>query len=109
MARWVGFASAKLFLLMFGSLLQAALAGEVDREIDRFEVAGKTIRLETFKSRTAADAPSVIVLHGSTGVEFANRFIAGMAQNFADQGFTVHLLHYFDRTGVKYADDRTIR
>jgi carboxymethylenebutenolidase len=94
---------------MFSSLLQAAMAGEVEREIDRFEVAGKPIRLETFHSRQSKNTPSILVLHGSTGVEFANRFIAGMAQNFADQGFTVHLLHYFDRTGVKYADDRTIR
>ena len=65
--------------------------------------------METFSPSGGKDFPSIIVLHGATGVEFANRFIAGVAQNFADQGFVVHLVHYFDRTGVVYADDATIR
>jgi carboxymethylenebutenolidase len=78
------------------------------RSLDHFESGGKSIRVETFGGRES-HAPSVIVLHGATGVEFANRFIAVIGHNLAATGFVVHLVHYFDRTGTRYADDDTIR
>lgn len=79
------------------------------RNRDQFVSAGKAVRVETFRPADGGTAaPSVIVLHGSTGVAFANRFIAGVADQFAQQGFVVHLVHYFDSTSTSYADDATI-
>jgi dienelactone hydrolase len=91
------------------NLVGSDAQAESMRALERFESGGKSIRMETFVGADAKDAPSVIVLHGSTGVEFANRFIANLAQSFAAQGFVVHLVHYFDRTGDRYADDRAIK
>ena len=76
---------------------------------DQFQSGGKTIQMETFGVRTAVASPSIIVLHGATGVEFANRFIAALAQGIAEHGFVVHLVHYFDRTGLTSADDEAIK
>jgi carboxymethylenebutenolidase len=91
-------------------LMSSLQAANVIHSEDRFTSGGKDIRLESYTPENASsDSPAILVLHGSTGVEFANRFIAGIAEQFAAQGFTVHLLHYFDRTGTTYANDVTIR
>ena len=53
----------------------------------------------------APQLPLVISLHGSGGG------YAGMsepAKMLAQQGFAVHILHYFDRTGTSFADKQTI-
>lgn len=96
-------------LIMSALLFTHAASGKPARTLESFESGGKKIRVETFADTAKGDVPSLIVLHGATGVEFANRFIAGIAENFAAQGFTVHLVHYFDRTGEHYADDATIK
>ncbi len=69
---------------------------------------GRKIRVETFIPRGGDSGASLLVLHGATGVAFANRFIAGLSELFARQGFVVHLVHYFDRTGTIHADDTAI-
>jgi carboxymethylenebutenolidase len=79
------------------------------RALETFESDGKEIRVETFTGKLSGDAPSIVVLHGATGVEFANRFVARIAQRMAEQGFVAHLVHYFDRTGSTYADETTIK
>ena len=94
---------------MFITMLTSSTDAEPTRSLERFESGGKEIRIETFTDTAFRDAPSIIVLHGATGVEFANRFIANLARSFAGQGFVVHLVHYFDRTGARYADDATIK
>lgn len=83
---------------------------ETLREQETFLSGGKEIRVENFtpKGRSAENLPSIVVLHGAPGVAFANQFIAGLAQQFAEEGFVVHLVHYFDRTGTRYADDAAI-
>jgi dienelactone hydrolase len=91
------------------SLVTSMSAADPTRQLDRFTSGGKKIRVETFAPANAEALPSIVVLHGATGVEFANRFIAGLAQSFAEDGFAVHLVHYFDRTGATYADEATIR
>ncbi len=86
----------------------ATSASAAEQKVERFKSGGRMVQIETFPAKNA-DAPSVLVLHGSTGVEFGNRFIAEIARSFAGQGFNTHLLHYFERTGARYADDATIR
>ena len=90
-------------------MISSFARGQVVRTVDRFQSDGKTIRVETFGARDDATLPSIIVLHGATGVDFANRFIATLAQSIAEHGFVVYLLHYFDRTGETYADDDVIK
>ena len=80
---------------MFVTMLTSSTDAEPTRFLETFESGGKEIRIETFTDTAFRDAPSIIVLHGATGVEFANRFIANLAQSFAGQGFVVHLVHYF--------------
>ncbi|MDB6075558.1 MAG: dienelactone hydrolase [Verrucomicrobiaceae bacterium] len=102
-------ALACVFLAFLTCSMPTLLHAESARSIDSFQSGGKRIRMETFPSPAGEKSPSIIVLHGSTGVEFASRFIVTLAQQFARQGFTVHLVHYFDRTGTQYADDNAMR
>jgi dienelactone hydrolase len=77
--------------------------------IQRFSSGGKSIRIETFGIVRDTNRPSIVLLHGATGVDFGKRFIARFAEAFASEGYVVHLVHYFDLTGTEYADDETIR
>lgn len=104
LSRWL-----RVLTFLFAMILSSHTRAEPARTLDRYLSGGKEIRVETFSICPAPTTPSVIVLHGTTGVEFANRFIAHLAEGFAEQGFVVHLVHYFDRTGSRYADDATIR
>lgn len=101
--------SRALFMLPVIAMFMSAAEAEPMRKLDRFKTAGREVRVETFADPANKNAPSIIVLHGATGVDFANRFIASLAERFAAQGFVVHLVHYFDRTGTRYADDETIK
>ena len=71
------------------------------------ESGGRQIRVETFPAESKATI-SVIVLHGANGLRYANPAIYGAVQYLAVNGLATHLVHYFDRTGTVYADDRTI-
>jgi carboxymethylenebutenolidase len=101
---------ALLFLAIFPSCTTLSLLQTPRGDsIQRFRSGGKEIRIETFGKTNDPKVPSIIVLHGATGVEFYHRFIAGFAKDFSRKGFVVHLVHYFDRDGTEYADDDTIR
>lgn len=84
-------------------------AATVTRSLDRFVSAGRKVRMETYSPPDAKCAPSIVVLHGATGVEYANRFIASLAQGMAVMGFVTHLVHYFDRTGTQCASEGLTR
>ena len=71
------------------------------------ENGGRRIRIETFPAESKATI-SVIVLHGANGLRYANPAIYGAVQYLAVNGLAAHVVHYFDRTGTVYADDRTI-
>ncbi len=74
-----------------------------------FISGGQKITIETYGSPAEAGVPSIIVLHGASGLPAGNRFIATIAAAIAAQGFRVHLLHYFQRTGTTRADDAAIQ
>ena len=71
-----------------------------------FQSGGKPIRLDAYLPATPdAPLPAVVALHGAGGN------VAGMeryASPLVAQGFSVYLLHYFDRTGTESADKPTI-
>jgi dienelactone hydrolase len=102
-------ASGLLSTIVFITMSQSSAETKPTRSLECFQSGGKEIRVETFGASARRSTPSVIVLHGATGVEFANRFIANLAESIATQGFVVHLVHYFDRTGSRYADESTIK
>jgi dienelactone hydrolase len=67
-----------------------------------FESGGKSIRLDCFlPSANGQRFPAVIGLHGSGG---GHASMADPASLLAEQGFTVYVLHYFDRTGTTEID-----
>lgn len=51
--------------------------------------------------------PAVIALHGSGGIQ--NGWAESPATMLASRGFAVFVLHYFERTGTQWADEKTIR
>ncbi len=71
-----------------------------------FQSGGKPIRLDAYLPETPnGPVPAVIALYGAGGN------VAGMekyASMLAAQGFAVYLLHYFDRTGIEFADKPAI-
>ena len=71
-----------------------------------FQSGGKPIRLDAYLPDTSAGPlPAVVALHGAGGnTSGMERY----ASTLAAQGFTVYLLHYFDRTGTESADKPTI-
>jgi carboxymethylenebutenolidase len=71
-----------------------------------FQSGGKPIRMLVHLPETPdGPVPAVIALHGAGGNVSGMERYAG---TLAAQGFTVYLLHYFDRTSVESADKATI-
>lgn len=83
---------------LLGSLASFFSQPQVERSADTFSGGGKTIRIERFLPASDKPIPSVIALHGSTGME--QSFSDQPARMLAAQGYAVFLLHYFDRTGT---------
>jgi len=71
-----------------------------------FQSGGKHIRLDAYLPESSASpVPAVVALYGAGGnVSGMERY----ASTLAAQGFSVYLLHYFDRTGTESADKPTI-
>src|SRR5262249_19060835 len=67
-----------------------------------FESAGRRITVQQFHPASAGRYPAIIALHGSGGIregwsEQPSKLMAG-------QGFSVFVVHYFERTGTAWAD-----
>jgi dipeptidyl aminopeptidase/acylaminoacyl peptidase len=74
-----------------------------------FESGGRKIGVEVFEPADARQAPAILVLHGAGGMDYGNKYVRQLATAFASNGYTTLLVHYFDRTGTRYASDETIR
>ncbi len=77
--------------------------------MDSFTSGGKKITVETYGDGEAEDVPSIIVLHGASGLPAGGRFMEKIAEAIAAQGFRVHLVHYFERTGTTRTNDTDIQ
>lgn len=82
---------------------------ETPSKLRRFQSGGQAIRVETFPEELENARGSILLLHGANGIRFANPVISGAMQFLGVRDFSVHLVHYFDRTNTTYADDGTIR
>lgn len=59
---------------------------------------GKNIGIVLYSPSRPGRYPAIVILHGSNGP--VSDFVGGYAQQLADQGFVIALIHYFDRTNT---------
>ena len=99
-------AAALAFLLTTGW----SVAAEIETRTESFTSGGVRIGVEWFEAAGSASAerrPAVLMLHGADGRNFVERYRVG-ARSLAEDGYHVFLLHYFDRTGDRWASLTTI-
>ena len=99
-------AAALAFVLTTGW----SVAAEIETRTESFTSGGVPIGVEWFEAAGAASAerrPAVLMLHGADGRNFVERYRVG-ARGLAQAGYHVVLLHYFDRTGDRWASLTTI-
>jgi carboxymethylenebutenolidase len=98
---------------------QGAAAGEtppadeekddgVRRSTDRFDSAGKEIRIERYFPREPGRYPVILVLYGGSGIPPARGDMRAHCRDFARRGYVALLPRYFDQTDTEIADPRTI-
>ncbi len=78
---------------------------EVRTSSATFESSGHPIAVEQFLPATPGKHRAVIALHGSGGIR--EGWSTQPASLMAGQGYSVFLLHFFDRTGTVRADYET--
>ncbi|HSP46291.1 MAG TPA: dienelactone hydrolase family protein [Chthoniobacterales bacterium] len=106
MNRW-GVAAGTIWLLLgFASSLKAADANPASLF---FESAGRKIRVDRYSPTGRRSNRTVIVLHGAGGTLFDGPTMRRVARALADDGDTVYLMHYFNRTGTIGALDSTMQ
>jgi dienelactone hydrolase len=88
------------------NFLSGLLSRNVNQTAESFQSDGHRITADIFAPTTPGVHPAVIALHGSGGIR--QDWAAEPASLLASRGFTVFVLHYFERTATGWADDRTI-
>ena len=111
MNRGVVAAGAITLLLGFASSLNAARADAAATRPERlfFESGGKKIRADRYAPAGMPSRRTVIVLYGAGGMVFDGPSMKRVARSLADDGDTVYLLHYYNRTGTIFALDSTMQ
>jgi carboxymethylenebutenolidase len=79
--------------------------GEVRTSSASFESSGHSIKVEQFLPVASGKYRAVVALHGSGGIR--EGWSTQPATLMAGQGYSVFLLHFFDRTGTVRADYET--
>jgi dienelactone hydrolase len=105
-----GLAGRGLLALAVLALLGAPAGAEApdpvsNREVKHFVSGGKEIAVDCFSPTRRGKHPVLITLHAVDGVDgdFAKPYHA-VAKMYANQGYVVHLVHYFERTGATKQD-----
>jgi carboxymethylenebutenolidase len=95
---------------LLGSVIFCGMAPEaIEETTATFESGGRPIKVERFEPKAPGKYPAVIVLHGSGGPELGGVAFRAMARELARRGYVAHFVHYFDRTGTIFGDDKTNR
>src|SRR5215212_2317684 len=63
----------------------------------QFNSGGVTINVDVITTSSPGNRPAVVFLYGSNGMTPA---YLQMGRTFAQNGFQVFIIHYFDRTGT---------
>jgi len=90
-------------VLLCLSLPGTARPGEGPQTLS-FHSKGKVIRVEQFLPAGQGKCPTLIVLHGSDGLESNGEGYRAAARAAVERGYLVLLVHYFDRTDTVEAD-----
>lgn len=94
---WRGLA---LVLSLMAALCGAAFAAPTPgpHKTMHYLSGGKNIGIVLYSPSKPGKYPAIVILHGSNGP--VSDFVGGYAQQLADQGFVIALIHYFDRTNT---------
>jgi carboxymethylenebutenolidase len=103
--------AGRMLLAMAVLALPGAPAGaeapgpEAKPEVKHFDSGGKRIAVECFSPARPGKYPVLVTLHGVDGVDGddAKPYHAA-AKAYAEQGYVIHLVHYYDRTGATKKD-----
>lgn len=102
-ARWlIGLA----VLVLWAASLQAGSINELSTAIT---VGGQSILVERFEPKPPGKYPAVLILHGSDGLTKHGDALRDGGRQLAAKGYVALLVHYFDRTGTKEANEKMIR
>ncbi|MGI9115912.1 MAG: hypothetical protein DLM52_09995 [Chthoniobacterales bacterium] len=74
-----------------------------------FDSADRKIRADLYSPAGPKSMRTIIVLHGAGGMLFDGPRMRRVARALAEEGDTVYLLHYFNRTGTIAARDREMQ
>jgi dienelactone hydrolase len=103
-------AGAIALLLGLATSLKAATPTVVTRfEKLFFESGGRKIRADRYAPTGRRSGCTVIVLYGAGGMVFDGPSMRRVARALNDDGHTVYLLHYYNRTGNIVARDSTMQ
>lgn len=83
-------------------------APTVQKTTDTFVSGGQSIKVWRYQSPAAGKLPAILLLHGIEGPEGHTNVYDVLAQRLAAQGYIIHLVHYFDRTGTRQPELKTI-
>jgi carboxymethylenebutenolidase len=89
------------------NFLSTLFTRNVSHSTESLETDGRRITVQVFAPNSGGPYPAVIALHGSGGIR--EGWAAEPASLLASRGFSVFVLHYFERTDTAWADDATIR
>ena len=111
MNRWTSRAvGGVLFLLAFVAVSAVKAAADANEPASLFfESGGRKIRMDRYAAAGAQSKRTIIVLHGAGGTLFDGPSMRRVARALADDGDTVYLMHYFNRTGTIGALDSTMQ
>ncbi len=100
--------AALLLLVLLTAPPQSARADEPGPRLTAYPSGGKQISVEQFLPAARGKLPVLLLLHGSDGLSKRGDDFRAIARMIAGRGYAVLLVHYFDRTGTRYADKEAI-
>jgi dienelactone hydrolase len=106
-SRWL---CAAMIFALYGTQHAAlcAAARPERNQRESFTSAGRRIRVDTFLPATREPRPAVLVLHSAAGTLIGKSELESFSRSLVAQGNVAFLVHYFDGTGTRFADDAAI-
>jgi carboxymethylenebutenolidase len=94
-----------LFALLFSIAFfaQGEEAGKIVERRESFVSGGKKIGVQVFAKEGKDRRAAILVLHSSAGTLFGKAEMEAIARRYAREGYVAFFVHYFDRTGTKFA------
>lgn len=94
-----------ILLLTLYLLLSLSVSAEAK---DGFISNGRSIKVEWFfagKNPSTNKLPTVIILHGSSGLDSEGGFFRDIAKDLSAHGRHACVVHYMDQSGLKQANN----